>query len=159
MKALDRQEGGGHYKDLAIQPVEFCHKNGLGFCESSVIKYVTRWRNKNGIQDLKKAKHFIDLLIEMESPGESDKAKMEAEVEMAKMRAQTAFIGKDREALVASGEPWVTPNGDTVKGDPNERHWWLDHGEWLCSSCGAKEGNPHRVGCTYWAKFNGETSA
>lgn len=64
--ALTRQEGGSHYKDLAIQPVEYIHANGLGFCEGSVVKYVTRWRNKNGIQDLKKARHFLDLLIELE---------------------------------------------------------------------------------------------
>jgi hypothetical protein len=65
--ALDVQVGGSHYKDLAIQPVEYCHRNGLGFCESSVVKYVTRWKAKNGIKDLEKARHFIDLLIEMES--------------------------------------------------------------------------------------------
>jgi hypothetical protein len=67
MSALDVQTGGSHYKDLKIQPVEYIHANGLGFCEGSVIKYITRWRAKNGIEDLKKAKHFIDLLIELES--------------------------------------------------------------------------------------------
>lgn len=64
--ALDIQEGGDHYKDLTIQPVEYIHKNGIGFCEGSAIKYLTRWRAKGGIEDLRKAKHFIDLLIEME---------------------------------------------------------------------------------------------
>lgn len=67
MSALDVQTGGSHYKDLKIQPVEYIHANGLGFCEGSVIKYITRWRAKNGIEDLKKARHFIDLLIELES--------------------------------------------------------------------------------------------
>jgi hypothetical protein len=67
MSALDVQTGGSHYKDLKIQPVEYTHANGLGFCEGSVIKYITRWRAKNGIEDLKKARHFIDLLIEFES--------------------------------------------------------------------------------------------
>lgn len=65
--ALSVQVDGTHYKDLAIQPVEYIHANGLGFCEGSVVKYVTRWRAKNGIADLKKARHFIDLLIELES--------------------------------------------------------------------------------------------
>lgn len=65
--ALNVQVDGNHYKDLAIQPVEYIHANGLGFCEGSVVKYVTRWRAKNGIADLKKARHFIDLLIELES--------------------------------------------------------------------------------------------
>jgi hypothetical protein len=64
--ALDHQEGGNHYKKLKIQPVEYIHANGLGFCEGSVVKYITRWRDKGGIHDLKKARHFIDLLIEME---------------------------------------------------------------------------------------------
>ena len=72
--ALTRQEGGSHYKDLAIQPVEYIHANGLGFCEGSVVKYVTRWRSKNGIQDLKKARHFLDLLIELEERKEPPKA-------------------------------------------------------------------------------------
>ncbi len=65
--ALDHQEGGNHYKDMAIQPIEYCHRNALGACESAVVKYVTRWRKKNGIEDLKKARHYIDLLIEMET--------------------------------------------------------------------------------------------
>lgn len=65
--ALDVQVDGDHYKKLVIQPVEYCHRNRLGFCESSVIKYVSRWKDKNGIRDLEKAKHFIDLLIQMEN--------------------------------------------------------------------------------------------
>lgn len=64
--ALSVQVDGNHYKKLAIQPVEYIHANKLGFIEGSVIKYVTRWRDKNGIRDLEKAKHFIDLLIELE---------------------------------------------------------------------------------------------
>ena len=64
--ALAVQVGGSHYKDMAIQPVEFIHRNGIGFCEGSAIGYLARWRAKGGIEDLKKARHFIDLLIEME---------------------------------------------------------------------------------------------
>lgn len=66
MKAIDRQEGGTHYKDFAIQPIEFIHKNNIPFIEGNVIKYVMRHKYKNGIEDLKKAKHYIDLLIEQE---------------------------------------------------------------------------------------------
>ena len=66
MSALEHQEGGTHYAKLKIQPIEYIHANGIGFAEGSVIKYVTRWRDKNGIADLKKARHFIDLLIELE---------------------------------------------------------------------------------------------
>lgn len=66
MTALSTQEGGNHYKNLAIQPVEYIHANGIGYFEGCVIKYVTRWRAKNGLEDLKKARHFIDLLLELE---------------------------------------------------------------------------------------------
>ena len=65
--AAERQVGGSHYMDMPIQPVEFIHRNGIGFCEGCAIKYLSRWRSKGGISDLEKAKHFIDLLIEMEA--------------------------------------------------------------------------------------------
>lgn len=64
--ALEVQVGGGHYKDMKIQPVEFIHANGIPFIEGCVIKYVARWRTKGGVKDLEKARHFIDLLIELE---------------------------------------------------------------------------------------------
>lgn len=64
MAALDTQEGGNHYKDKAIQPVEYIMANNIGFMEGSVIKYVTRWKDKGGVGDLRKAKHFLEMLIE-----------------------------------------------------------------------------------------------
>ena len=64
---LQRQEGGDHYKDLKIQPIEYIHANNIPFAEGCAIKYLTRWRSKGGIEDLKKARHFIDLLIELET--------------------------------------------------------------------------------------------
>lgn len=60
------QIGGDHYRTMAIQPVEYIMENGLGFVEGCVIKYVSRWRVKNGVEDLRKARHFLDLLIEHE---------------------------------------------------------------------------------------------
>lgn len=66
MSALNEQPGGSHYKGKAIQPVQYIHANGIGYCEGNVIKYVSRWREKNGLEDLKKARHYIDLLIELE---------------------------------------------------------------------------------------------
>lgn len=65
--ALNKQVSGDHYKSLAIQPVEFIHANNIPYMEANVIKYVTRWRSKNGIADLEKAKHYIELLVELES--------------------------------------------------------------------------------------------
>ena len=63
----DVQVGGSHYKDMAIQPSEYIVKNGLGWFEGNVIKYISRFRAKNGIKDLEKARHYLDLLIEAES--------------------------------------------------------------------------------------------
>ena len=64
MKAKDKQVGGDHYKNLKIQPVEYIMANNLNYCEGNVIKYVTRYKQKGGIIDLEKAKHYIDLLIQ-----------------------------------------------------------------------------------------------
>lgn len=64
--AMDHQVGGDHYRKLSIQPVEFIHKNGLGFLAGNVIKYVCRYKAKAGVQDLLKAKHYIEMLIEQE---------------------------------------------------------------------------------------------
>jgi hypothetical protein len=63
---LKIQHGGSHYKELKIQPIEFIMANNLDFCQGNAIKYLVRFRNKNGLEDLKKAKHYIDLLIQHE---------------------------------------------------------------------------------------------
>lgn len=65
--ALGVQVAGAHYKQLVIQPVQYIHANNIGYFEGNVIKYVTRWREKGGKADLEKAKHYIDLLIELEA--------------------------------------------------------------------------------------------
>jgi hypothetical protein len=70
MSALEKQIAGRHYKDMPLQPVEYIHANNIPFLEGNVIKYVSRWRSKNGIADLEKAKHYIELLIELESKHE-----------------------------------------------------------------------------------------
>ena len=66
-RALDKQVAGNHYKQFKIQPAEFCYYNNIPYLEATAIKYLCRWRDKGGIQDLEKAKHFIDLLIEFEN--------------------------------------------------------------------------------------------
>lgn len=66
MKALETQIGGNHYKDMNIQPLEFIMANKLPYCEANIIKYVCRYKSKNGLQDLLKAKHYLDILIEDE---------------------------------------------------------------------------------------------
>lgn len=66
LSALEVQVGGDHYKKLAIQPMTYSMANGLDACQHTIIKYVTRFRDKGGIDDLEKAKHTIDMLIEFE---------------------------------------------------------------------------------------------
>ena len=66
MNSLDKQVGGGHYKSLPIQPIEYCQRNRLNYCESNVVKYITRHRDKGGKEDLLKAIHNIEMLISME---------------------------------------------------------------------------------------------
>lgn len=64
MSAFDDQVGGNHYKGMKIQPTEYIVANDIPFCEGNVIKYVSRWRLKNGVEDLKKAEQYIKILIE-----------------------------------------------------------------------------------------------
>lgn len=64
--SLETQIGGDHYTKLAIQPMQYSMKNGLDPLQHTIIKYVTRFRDKAGIEDLEKAKHCIDMLIEFE---------------------------------------------------------------------------------------------
>ena len=66
MSAKDHQVGGDHYKKMKIQPIDYIMANQMPFCEASIVKYVSRWRDKNGIQDLRKAKQLIDFIIEDE---------------------------------------------------------------------------------------------
>ncbi len=63
---LKVQVGGNHYKSLKIQPVEYIMANNIGYMEGSVVKYVTRWKDKGGLDDLRKARHFLDMLIDAE---------------------------------------------------------------------------------------------
>jgi len=64
--ANETQIGGDHYKEKTIQPWDFIAANQLGYFEGNIVKYVSRWRDKGGINDLKKARHYLDKLIELE---------------------------------------------------------------------------------------------
>lgn len=63
--ANDMQVGGDHYMDRQIQPWDYIVSNDLGFLEGNIIKYVTRWKYKNGVDDLRKAQHYLAKLIEV----------------------------------------------------------------------------------------------
>lgn len=68
MSALDQQVAGSHYRGMAIQPAEFCQRNRLPYLESSVVRYITRHGRKNGRQDIEKAIHCLEMLLEIEYP-------------------------------------------------------------------------------------------
>lgn len=60
------QVGGDHYKKCGIEPVEYIHANGLDFNEGSIVKYVSRHRNKNGAEDIRKIKDYCDIILELD---------------------------------------------------------------------------------------------
>jgi len=72
MDPMKEQVGGDHYKRLTFQPAEYIIANNIPFCEGNVIKYVTRWRDKGGVADLKKARHYLDILIAHEEGNTHD---------------------------------------------------------------------------------------
>lgn len=69
MNQFEEQVGGSHYNSKNIQPIEYILANGLDFCEGNVVKYISRWKDKNGVEDLEKCKQYIDFLIAQETEG------------------------------------------------------------------------------------------
>ena len=65
LTANDMQVAGTHYKSKAIQPWDYIVGNDLGYLEGNIVKYVSRWKDKGGVDDLKKARHYLDKLIEV----------------------------------------------------------------------------------------------
>lgn len=66
MQANNKQIDGNHYKDKAIQPWDYITSNNLGYLEGNIVKYVSRWKDKGGYADLKKAQHYLEKLLEIE---------------------------------------------------------------------------------------------
>ena len=66
MTNTEKQVGGDHYAKMVIQPIEFINANNLSYMQGNVIKYICRYKDKNGIEDLKKARHYIDMILEKE---------------------------------------------------------------------------------------------
>lgn len=64
-----KQIGGTHYSDLTVEPIQFIEANNLGFHEGNIVKYISRWKDKNGLEDLKKAKWYLDRLITIQDEG------------------------------------------------------------------------------------------
>ena len=76
----DTQVGGNHYQTMKIQPAEFINKNEMKFAEGNAIKYICRHVNKGGLQDLQKAKHYIDMIIDRDYGDDAEKSKVFAGV-------------------------------------------------------------------------------
>ena len=66
LETLKMQSGGDHYRKMRIQPIEYIQRNSIPWCEGNIIKYVSRHMNKNGIEDLKKAMHYLKVCAELE---------------------------------------------------------------------------------------------
>ena len=72
-KVYKKQIGGAHYKSMKIQPAHFINENKLLFAEGNAIKYICRHKHKGEVQDLEKAKHYIDMIIERDYKDEKEK--------------------------------------------------------------------------------------
>lgn len=134
--ALNTQVGGSHYKDMVIQPVEFIERNNLGFCVGNVIKYVCRYKSKNGIEDLQKAKHYLEILIDIESDKNNELESVEIPIEPAheqrpseEVNVESAFdklydVIKPNDILVAGNpkdyEPTYTPELQEIEAMKKE---------------------------------------
>ena len=93
MSSFDKQVGGDHYKEMSMQPFEFIERNGLGYGVGNIIKYLCRFNKKGGLDDLKKAKHYLELMIELENKYKKSKMKKIRNMEGKKYDTKT-FIEK-----------------------------------------------------------------
>ena len=132
-KASQRQEGGNHYTKLKIQPMQYSMANGLDACQHTVVKYVTRFRDKGGIADLRKAIHTLELLIEHEQAG-LDIAKLMADTKREgatatdirnQMERDIALQKKDMAVNAiqqqAIQDPWIEWLGGRIPVHPTVR--------------------------------------
>ena len=124
MSAYDKQIGGKHYQNFSIQPSKFVIENELLFPEGSAIKYICRHRFKNGKEDLEKAVHFIEMIIERDYPT----IPMTEEEEyrnagITKEQAERTYPPKNSWGMIkppeTSGKDWVDGYKNWKKGCPH----------------------------------------
>tara|TARA_R110000751_G_scaffold15845_1_gene50875 strand:+ start:533 stop:910 length:378 start_codon:yes stop_codon:yes gene_type:complete len=124
MSAYDKQVGGSHYKKMKIQPSKFVIENELLFPEGNVIKYICRHRYKNGKEDLEKAVHFIEMIIERDYPT----IPMTEEEEyrnagITKEEAERTYPPKNSWGMIkppeTSGKDWIDGYKKWKKGCPH----------------------------------------
>jgi len=124
MDTVNMQVGGDHYKKRAIQPIDYILDNDLSFCEGCVIKYITRWRDKGGVEDLEKAKHYLEFLIEkhsrdalsqaLDTHDESNALPMDdaLKAQTARTDAHFSTIGNSHSEHQRKMDEWAEPGED-----------------------------------------------
>lgn len=110
--ALDTQVAGNHYKKLKIQPMEYSMANDLNACQHTIIKYVTRYKDKGGIQDLEKAKHCIDMLIEFEKNKNTEQGKNQDSAVSMIVFAEDSENQKKYLTFMRTGQSFAIPGYD-----------------------------------------------
>ena len=114
----ETQVGGSHYKDMKIQPSEFINKNKLQFAEGNAIKYICRHGSKGQKQDLEKAKHYIDMIIERDYADEAKNSSVDSGVNITYEGLSVTLPESDEDAMDDLSEGFkVTYSGDDLNND------------------------------------------
>ena len=95
----DTQVGGSHYKDMKIQPSEFINKNEMQFAEGNAIKYICRHGSKGRLQDLEKAKHYIDMIIERDYADEAKNSSVDSGVDISYEGLSVTLPESDKDSM------------------------------------------------------------
>ena len=134
-KPLGVQVGGDHYKSMAIQPMEYSMANKLDACQHTIIKYVTRFRDKGGIQDLEKAKHCIDLLVHFE-----------------RQNAALSFVD-EAQAFI---DPAAVDIASAIDDSSERMHAIGQNGEMAAEVYAAVDSDDQWKGAPMWAKYKAQ---
>jgi hypothetical protein len=131
MAANETQVGGEHYKDKAIQPWDYISSNNMGYLAGCIVKYVSRYEDKNGLEDLEKAKHFLEKLIEVEQSRTPIIGRAELLKELVPglnelFGMEYAKLEPKKKATKKLGRPRKAPYGYKANGKPylrKPRNW------------------------------------
>ena len=108
----DTQVGGNHYQTMKIQPAEFINKNEMKFAEGNAIKYICRHVNKGGLQDLEKAKHYIDMIIERDYADEAKNSSVDSGLDISYEGLSVTLPESDPDAMDDLSEGFGTLSED-----------------------------------------------
>ena len=116
----DTQVGGNHYKDMKIQPSEFINENKLQFAEGNAIKYICRHGSKGQKQDLEKAKHYIDMIIERDYANEVNNSSVDSGVDITYEGLSVTLPESDKDSMDDLSEGFEPFLSEGVKDDLND---------------------------------------